>query len=142
MKYFFFCILVLILSTNCSMNQTANAKSSYSVTPAQANTDNYTLTVVLGDLDDGSTQLEVLFSRAPDLPRINANDVSIFLTDVSGNNIATASKPSGELTEVGGSLSTTSAADYIFEFGDHEPEELTVEYQGNRHVFAIEVTSD
>jgi hypothetical protein len=77
-----------------------------------------------------SWDVRVSLSRRPDLPQVDADELTVRLLDVAGQALPVLSEPSGPLVEVGGGLGTTTNADYRFAApnSDQAPGGVEVDY--------------
>lgn len=83
----------------------------------------------------GGWAVMVLFLRRPAIP-IDGAAVDVELTDRHGLAMPLVDRPTGELAEAGGSLSTTANA--MFQFaGSARPREIVVRWAGEAARFCI-----
>lgn len=89
--------------------------------------------------DDAAWDVLVTLIRPPDLPQLEAYELTVRLLDAADLSLPVLSEPSGLLVDVGGSLGTTVNVDYRFATpaSDESPSWIEVEYRGERASFAL-----
>jgi hypothetical protein len=89
--------------------------------------------------DELAWDVSVLLSRRPDLPQVEADELTTRLLDPVGSPLPVLSQPSGRLVEVGGGLGVTANAEYRFAAptSGEAPSRLEVEYRGESAGFDL-----
>jgi hypothetical protein len=89
--------------------------------------------------DDPAWDVLVTMSRLPDLPRVEADELTTRLLDAAGAALPVLSEPAGRLVEVGGGLGTTVNAEYRFAAptSGAVPGRIEVEYRGEGASFEL-----
>jgi hypothetical protein len=79
----------------------------------------------------------IVFARAPNLPPLQGEEVSVQLLDSQGKSMSILERPSKVLPEFGGSLGNSANAHFHFESSGVTPAELVVTYRGEVTRFRI-----
>lgn len=82
-------------------------------------------------------EVTAVFARAPNLPPLHGEDVSVQLLDPQGKSMNILESPSKVLPEFGGSLGNSANAHFRFENSGVAPAELVVTYRGEATRFRI-----
>jgi hypothetical protein len=82
-------------------------------------------------------QVVVIFSRAPDLPPLQGQDVDAHLVDARDVSLEVVERPKKVLVEVGGGLGNSVNAPFRFRASGAAPARLSVTYLGRTVQFQV-----
>lgn len=105
--------------------------------PAQVALPGATISALLEAGAEGLLRLTVVVSRTPPVQPIRADEVRAEITTSGGTPLPVLSRPSGELTEAGGSNLTSANAHFQFRQLPQPPHHLSVHWRGNPARFRV-----